>query len=75
MPLIRYGDTIRLTSFEHLHPDGTKFTFKANPKGTKKKDKKVFVAILIGVEDMDLDGRESMDPADYLKLLGWQPPK
>ena len=56
------GDVIRLTHFVHHNPN-MQMTYKA-PKG------KVFLAVLIGVENKD--GSDPADPLDLLKLLGWE---
>jgi len=56
------GDVVRLTHFVHHEPT-LQTTWKA-PKG------KVFLAVLIGVENKD--GSEPADPVERLKLLGWE---
>ena len=56
------GDVIRLTHFVHYNPN-MQMTYKA-PKG------KVFLAVLIGVENKD--GSDPADPLELLKLLGWE---
>ena len=58
------GDVIRLTHFMHYETDA-QFTYKA-PKD------KVFLAVLLGVENKD--GTDPADPLKLLELLGWQRP-
>ena len=59
------GDVVRLTHFVH-HEPSLQTTWKA-PKG------KVFLAVLIGVENKD--GSEPANPLDLMKELGWQEEK
>ena len=60
---MRPGDVVRLTHFVHYEPS-LQSTWKA-PKG------KVFLAVLIGVENKD--GSEPANPLDLMGDLGWEP--
>ena len=56
------GDVVRLTHFMHYEPS-LQTHWKA-PKG------KVFLAVLIGVENKD--GSDPVDPLDLMEQLGWK---
>ena len=63
--MMRPGDVVRLTHFVHHEPD-LQSTWKAPSS-------KVFLAVLIGVENKD--GSEPANPLDLMKELGWQEEK
>lgn len=61
--MMKPGDVIRLTYFRHYDSPAAQFDYRA-PKD------KVFLAVLIGVENKD--GSDPADPLELLKLLGWE---
>ena len=75
---LKQCDVIRLTGFKTVSDDGgVAVEFRANEPKTKKKDKKVFVCLLMGVEPMvcDPNSVHAVDPVAVLESHGWKPPK
>lgn len=73
---VKIGEVIRLTHFQnHVIESGAEFnlSYVANDKRTKDKDKKVFVAYLLGMEPKyPQNGNDDlMDIEKRMNQLGW----
>lgn len=63
--MLQPGNLIRLSSMEHVQPDGTTRMRFAAGRG------KVFCLLLLGVEPKTEEGEE-ITAEDYLRNLGWE---
>jgi hypothetical protein len=74
---LQFGDILRLTNFKNRYPEpplGQKFQlieagYNINPKGTPKDQRRVFVAVLLGSED--IDGKTPLDLEKAMNRIGW----